>query len=330
MRARCAPVLLVVASVLVATWSIGQAWGQERLARIGVLSFISISDDTALDTWYTPFSRTLEARGWTEGKNVSFEYRSANGDPSQFNKAAKEIAGLGVDIILAVGAPALREAHLATETIPIVAVDYTTDPIANGYVLSYARPGGNITGIFLDAPSFAGKWFELLKAMVPDLSQVGVLWDPSPGANHLLAIRGVANSLAIPLKVVDVRKPEDLEPAFNALSEKVQAVIILPSPMHYSYSSRLAGLALKYQLPATSMARQFAMTGGTIAYGPDEPATYERLAVLAAKILSGNDIGNIPVERPTKLELTVNLESAKTLDITVPQSILLRADEVIR
>jgi len=227
-------------------------------------------------------------------------------------------------------APALRAAYAATRTIPIVASDYTTDPIAEGYVASYARPGGNVTGVFLDAPEFAGKWFELLKEMIPDLTRVSVLWDPSPGANHLQAVRNVAKFSNIKLQVLEVSKPDDIDAAFAALRGHPQAVIILPSPMNYGQSPRLARLALKHRLPATSMALEFAIAGGTIAYGPETTSADKRIADSLAKILGGGNPAELPVERPTKFNLVVNLETAKSLGITIPQSILLRADELIR
>jgi putative ABC transport system substrate-binding protein len=184
--------------------------------------------------------------------------------------------------------------------------------------------------MFLDAPEFAGKWFELLKDMVPDLSRVAVLWDPGPGATHLQAVRKVARSLDIKLQVLEVQKPDDLDKAFAALRGPPQAVILLPSPMIYGQSARLAELALTHRLPATSMARGFADAGGAIAYGPDLTSTVERLAVFVAKILGGAKPGDLPIERPTTFKLVVNLKTAKPLGITIPQSILLRADELIR
>ena len=166
--------------------------------------------------------------------------------------------------------------------------------------------------------------------MVPNLSRVSVLWDPGPGATHLQAVRSVAKLLDIKLQVLEVRKPDDLDKAFAALRGQPQAVIILPSPMIYGQSARLAKLTLKHRLPATSMARAFALAGGTIAYGPELTSVWERLAVLVAKILGGAKPGDLPVERSTKFQLVVNLKTAKTLGITIPQSILLRADEVIK
>jgi putative ABC transport system substrate-binding protein len=166
--------------------------------------------------------------------------------------------------------------------------------------------------------------------MVPDLSRVAVLWDPAPGANHLQAVRSVAKTLDIKLQILEVHKPDDLDRAFDALSGRPQAVIILPSPMVYDQSARLARLALKHRLPATSMARGFALAGGAISYGPELISTYERNAVLVAKILRGSNPAELPVERPTKIQLVVNFKTAKTLGITIPQSILFRADELIR
>lgn len=237
---------------------------------------------------------------------------------------------LKVDVIVADSAPTLRAAHAATRAIPIVAFDYTTDPVAEGYIQSYRRPGGNVTGVFLDAPEFAGKWFELLKAMIPGLSRVAVLWDPAPGATHLRAVRTVAGSLNIKLQVLEVRKPADIDTAFSAISEGTQAVIILPSPMTYGQIARLARLALKHRLPATTMNPEFASTGGIIAYGPAPDLADVRIAIMVAKILSGSKPAHVPVERPTTFQLVVNLKTAKALGITIPQSILLRADEVIR
>jgi putative ABC transport system substrate-binding protein len=184
--------------------------------------------------------------------------------------------------------------------------------------------------VFLDAPEFTGKWLELLMAMIPDLSRISVLWDPGPGTTHLQAVRSAAGSFDIKLQVVEVRKPDDIEKAFAALRGPPQAVIILPSPMIYQQSARFAKLALKHQLPATSFAREFAIAGGALAYGPDDTWSFERQAVMVAKILGGAKPAEIPVERPTKIRLVVNLKTAKTLGITIPQSILLRADEVIR
>jgi putative ABC transport system substrate-binding protein len=319
-----------VGAVLTTLGWTGEAWGQAKLARVGILTFSAVENDPRVDALLKVFRRTLADRDWVEGKTVTFEYRDAHSDPSRFAEAAEQLVGLDVDVIMAASAPALRAAYAATRTIPIAAGDYTTDPVAEGYVQSYAQPGGNVTGVFLDAPDFAGKWFELLQAMVPDLSRVAVLWDPGPGTIHLKAVRTVARSLDIKLQIREVRKPDDIGTAFAALRGRPQAVILLPSPMIYGQSPRLAELAQKHRLPATSMAREFADAGGALSYGPEDTSTWVRIAVFVAKILNGSKPAELPVERPTKIQLVVNLKTAKALGITVPQSILLRADEVIR
>ena len=194
MRNRVAAVLLLAGAVLTSIAWTGEALGQVDVQRVGILSFFAVSDDPRMETFLKVFGRNLADQGWIEGKTVSLEYRNAHSDPSQFAEAAVELAVLKVDVIVASSAPALRADYAATRTIPIVGWDYTTDPVAEGYVQSYARPGGTVTGVFLDAPEIAGKWFELLKAMVPDLARVSVLWDPGPGATHLQAVRSVART----------------------------------------------------------------------------------------------------------------------------------------
>ena len=329
MKNRVAAVLLFAAVLLAALAWTAESWGQAKLPRVGILTYGGNTNDAAKQ-WLEPFRRKLADQGWIEGQQVVFEYRRTAGDPSQLAEAAGELVRLKVDVIFADSAPSVRAAHAATATIPIVAADFTNDPIAAGYVESYGRPGKNITGVFLDAPEFSGKWLELLKAVVPDLSRAVVLWDPSPGATHLQAVKGLARSLRLQLQVIEVRKPEDIDRAFSALRGRPQALIVLPSPTMFLQSERIAKLALKHRLPATSMSRIFADAGGMLAYGPERDTAYERSAVLVAKILAGAKPGDLPVERPSKFELVVNLKTAKALGLTIPQSILLRADEVIR
>jgi len=330
MRTQVAAVMLLAVAIVAATDWAGNAWAQTDVRRVGVLSFSAAADNPSFDAVLKVFRLELADRGWIEGKNVAFEYRDARGDPSRFAAAADELAALDVDVIFATSAPALRAAYTTTRTIPIVGGDFTTDPVAEGYIQSYARPGGNVTGVFLDAPEFAGKWFELLQEIIPGLSRVAALWDPGPGTAHLQAVRSVATLLNIKLQVLEVRKPEDIDAAFSALPGRTQAVILLPSPMMYSQSERLASQALKYKLPATSMAREFAIAGGALAYGPERTSVWKRIAILVTRVLDGASPGNVTVQRASKIELVVNLKTAKALGITIPQSILLRADEVIR
>jgi len=330
MTRRVAVVLLFAGMALTSlSWN-ALAWVQSNVRRVGILTFLDVRDEPALALVIDGRRRKLAELGWIEGKNVSFEYRSAHGDPSQMTAAATALVDLKVDVIWAVSAPALRAAHGATRTIPIVATDQTTDPVAEGYIQSYAEPGGNITGVFLDAPEFAGKWFELLREIVPDLSRVAVLWDPAPGTTHLDAVRSIAGSMHISLQVLEVHTPDDIEQVFDTMRPQPQALIILPSPLLWYLNAQFAELALERRLPATSMSPLFAKAGGTISYGPDVNIAGLRSAHMMARILDGASPANLPIERPTNIRLVVNLKTAKALGITIPQSILLRADEVIR
>jgi ABC-type uncharacterized transport system substrate-binding protein len=334
MRHRVAAQLLLAVALLTGLGWTGETWAQAKIARVGILTSPFMSgrtDDTTVQlSWYEPLRKTLAEQGWIEGKNVSFEYRAARGNPPNFAQSAAELVKLGVDVIYADNAPATRAAYAATHTIPIVGLDFTNDPVAAGYAESYGRPGRNLTGFFLDAPDFAGKWLELLRAIIPGLSRVAVLWDPSPGATHLKALQGAARSFGIQLEVIEVHKPDDLDKAFDALRAKPQALIVLPSPMMYGESARLADLAMKHRLPGTSMAAMFAETGGVLSYGPDLAESSERCAILVGKILHGAKPGDLPVERPTKLPLIINLKTAKTLGLAVPDSVLVRAEKIIR
>ena len=324
-----AMLLFGIASLALSGWT-PEGWAQTKIARVGILTVDAITEDSEERRWFEPFRRKLAERGWAQPRDVSFEYRNAGGDPSRYTEAAAELARLKVDVIFAASAPALRASYAATRTIPIVALDLTTDPVAAGYVEPRTRRGGNVTGVFLDAPGFAGKWLELLKAMIPGLSRVAVLWDPSPGDAHLRAIQSAGRSFGVQVEVVEVRKPDDLDRAFSALRTRPQALVILPSPMLYVQGERLAKLAMKQRLPATSMFRRFAEAGGTLAYGPEMPATAERCAVLVAQILGGAKPEALPPESPERFELVVNIRTAKAIGLTVPESVLAGATVVIR
>ena len=312
------------AALLIALMWSGFSNAQGKLPRVGILAY----DST--DVTLEPFKRALRSQGRIEGENVAFVSASARRDPSRFAEAAEELVRLKVDVIFADGAPAVRAAYRATRTIPIVGQDFTTDPVAARYAKSYARPGGNLTGFFLDAPEFSGKWVDLLRSVVPGLSRVVVLWDPSPGDAHLRAVQAIAPSFGIQLQVLEVRKPEEIDTIAAAFRGRPQALIILPSPMMYLETARLAALATKQRLPATSMARAFAEAGGVLAYGPDQAEAFERCATSVLRILSGTNPANLPIERPTRFGLVVNLKAAKTLNITIPESVLTLADKIIR
>ena len=329
LRRRVVATLFVAVAGMIGSSLTGVAWSQETISRVGILTFFSRGENPVWDWFLGVISRRLAGEGWIEGKNLAFEYRSADADPSQFRRAAAELVELDVDIIVAPSAPSLRAAYSATHTIPIVGLDYTSDLVAQGYVKSYGRPGGNVTGLFLDAPEFAGKWLELIREIVPKLSRIAVLWDPAPGVTHVQAIRSVAKELDIKLQVLKVYEPSDIDAAFSKFQKNTQAVVVLPSPMTYGQSPRISRLALEHRLPASSMAHDFAKVGGTLSYGPEPASAAERLAAIVAKVLNGSKPAQVPLERPTKWLLLVNVKTTEALGITIRDSILLRADEVI-
>lgn len=314
--------LLVRVVLLLLAISVEPVFAQQQMVRIGILTVDKIPPVEA-------FYRTLRQHGWIEGKNIAFEYRHGGGDPRRMAEPARELVGLKVDVLFPIGPPSVRAAFAATREIPMVAHDLETDPVAAGYAQSYARPGGNLTGLFLDSPDLAGKWVELLKATVPNLSRIVVLWDATSGPVPLDAVRNVAPSLGIGVQVLEIHSPEEIDTAASAFRGRPQALIVLPSPMMYHQSTRLAELTKRQRLPATSMFVPFAEAGGMLAYGPEIPETAERCAELVAKILAGAKPGDLPIVRPTKFEFVLNLKTARTLRLTVPDTVLLRADKVI-
>jgi putative tryptophan/tyrosine transport system substrate-binding protein len=318
--------MLVVAALAAAAWS-GESCAQAKVPRVGVLTLSKVALE---QLGPSTFTQGLVERGWVPGRNVALEYRFARGADMRYNESAEELVRLDVDVIMAFSAPAARAAYAATTRIPIVVQDYTNDPVAAGYAESYSRPGKNVTGVFLDAPEFAGKWIELLRAIVPGLKRVAVLWDPAPGAAHLKAVQDTARLLGLQIQTHEVRTPDDLDKAFAAFRGRPQAVIILPSPMTFIHSARLADLAQKYRLPGTSIARAFAEAGGAVSYGPNIAETSERNAVQVAKILDGAKPGDLPIERPNKFDFVINMKTINTLGLKVPTSLLAGAEQVGR
>ena len=319
--------LTFAAVLLIATVWIGASWAQNRIWRIGILSIEHYSQDD-IPKW--ALYRVLNENGWVVGKDVLFELRDGGGDPRHLAEPAAELVRLNVDVLVPVGPPAVHAAFAATRDIPIVAHDFETDPVAAGYAQSYNHPGGNLTGLFLDAPELAPKWLELLKRIVPRLSSVALLWDPTSGSVHVDAVRKTAHALGVRTQVLEINTPEEIDNVSSAFRGRPQAMIILPSPMTYSLNERFAQLARKYRLPATSMSIPFVDAGGMLAYGPNEAATFEQTAVLVVKILRGAKPGDLPIEQPHKFELAVNLKTAKDLHLTVPPAVLLSADKLVK
>jgi putative ABC transport system substrate-binding protein len=310
------------------------AGGQQASAvRVGWLATESRPD--ALN----PFRQALKELGWTEGGNLTIQQRYAHGDADRYPELAAELVRLKVDILVTDGSVATKAAQQATTTIPIVFV--SGDPIARGFVASLARPGGNLTGVALISVDLTFKRIELLKQAVPRLTRLAILEDHSGlrllpqeirlGENWQ-AIEAASRQLGIQLTPAQgVRKPDDLDGAFAlAVKERAGGVLVLASSHFFSQAPRIVSLAAKTRLPAIYEHQGFVEAGGLMSYGPSHPDTFRRLAGYVDRILKGAKSADLPVEQPTKLELAVNLKTAKTLGLTIPQSLLLRVDQAIQ
>ena len=277
------------------------------------------------------FKQGLAELGYTDGQNVAVEYRDADGMPERLPQLAVDLVRLNVDIIFARGAGALAAAKQATSRIPIVTVDLESDPLAMGFVRSLAQPGGNITGVFLDLPELSGKQLQLLKEIIRSISRVAILGDQVLNRPQFQATEVAARSLAMQPQLLDVRASKDIDTALEAASRgRAGAVLLLSSPLVFRHRAEIGALAIKKRLPAVSMFVEFAEAGGLMAYGPSLREAFRRAGGYAGRILQGAKPADMPVERPTKFELVINLKTAKALGLAIPQSLLTRADQVVQ
>ncbi len=301
-----------------------------HVPRMGLLSDESASGSLAPFT-FGALSNALRDLGWVDGQNFTLERRYAEGNNAVLPGLATELVRLNMDIIVTVGTSATLAAKRATETIPIVCAR-VGDPVGVGLVKTLSRPGGNLSGVTIISRELDAKRLELLKEAVPNVSRVGVLWDPSfsTGAAELTEIRNAARSLGVELHVVGVRHPEEFERAILTMTKQhVGALIVTPSLLVMEHRKRLADLGAKARLPMMSYRREIVEAGGLVSYGPNFSDMYRRAAIYVDRILKGEKPANMPVEQPTKFELVINLKTAKALGLTIPQSLLLRADQVI-
>jgi putative ABC transport system substrate-binding protein len=235
-----------------------------------------------------------------------------------------------VDAILAAGPPALQAARGATKVIPVIAVDLESDPVASGFVETLARPGGNVTGVFLDFPDFSAKCLEILTESVPAVAKVAVLWDPTTGSLQLDAVVAAAKRLGISTQVFEARRVADIADAFYSFDgPRIQGALILSSPLFGGNAQVVADLALKRNIPTISLLPEFAREGGLLGYGPDIQGFFRQAGGMARKVLHGAKPAEIPAERPSRFQLVANSRTARQLGIELPPSILARADEVI-
>ena len=315
----------MIALALLAAPVCARAQEAGNVARIGVLFGGSPGDPLA-----EAFNQGLHELGYVEGRNVAIEYRWAEGRSDQLPGLAAELVRLKVDVIVAASQAALA-AKQATTTIPIV-MPIITDPVRLGLVASLASPGSNATGFATRNDELPGKWMELVKETLPKVSRVAVLWSPiyDQGA-QLKASEAAARSLGVRLQALKVERPGDLETAFSDVRKnRAEALVVSSSPLFYQYRTRLVELSAKHRLPTIYHQSEFVVgSGGLMSYGPDFRDLFRRAATYVDKILKGAKPGDLPVEQPNKFELVINLKTAKALGLTIPPSLLQRADQVI-
>jgi putative ABC transport system substrate-binding protein len=324
---RVVSMVTLILALLAAPLAVG-AQQAAKVARIGWLG-----DNPAAGLHLREaFLQGLRDLGYVEGRNVVLEYRVAEGKLERYPALAAELVALKVDVIVAGNTPAALAAKHATRALPIVC-PAASDPVTSGLVTSYARPGGNVTGLSFFSPELVGKSLELLKQAVPGISRVAVLWQPGerPDKDMLKAAEVAARALGVRLQFAEARGPADVDRAFSEMTRaRAGGLTVVTSSMLFSERKRLVDLAAKNRLPAVYPWREGVDAGGLLSYGPSVPDLFRRSAIYVDKILKGAKPGDLPVEQPTKFELVINLKTAKALGLTIPQSVLARADEVIQ
>ena len=299
-----------------------------KIYRIGVLETTSAAANVVN---LAAFQQSLKEAGYVVGRNVAFEYRSAEGRPERFKDLAADLVRLNVDVILTRGTPAVLAAMAASKTLPIV-MAASGDPIRSGIVASLARPGGNVTGLSAITVELNGKKLELLRALLPKMTRVAVLLNMGNPNNVLQwkEIDTVGRTLGIRAQQLDVRKADDIGPAFDAAtSQKAEAMIVVIEAITQANLGPIVQLAARHRLPAIYASREFVEGGGLIAYGVNYADLYRRSARFVDKILKGAKPGDLPIEQPTTFETLINRKTAQALGLAIPQSVLLRADHVI-
>lgn len=324
LRARGGPVL---ALLLVILPLVAEAQ-QVKVPRIGILWGYS---QPIASPFAEAFRQGLRGLGYVEGQNIALEERWADGGFDRLPSLASELVKLKVDIIVTASTPAVQAAQRATATIPIV-MTLVADPVESGVVASLARPGGNVTGLSLMQHDLSRKRLELLKEVIPTVSRVAAFWSSSTPSYRLVLreTEAAAQALGLQLQVVEVRGPTDFENAFSRIArERVGGLLVLPDAMFRNQQRRIFDLAAKSRLPAMYWSRELVDAGGLMAYGANVVDIHRQAAAVVDKILKGAKPGDLPIEQPTKLELVVNVRTAKTLGLMIPPSLLQRADRVI-
>ena len=313
-------------SLLAAPWTV-EAQPARKIPRVGVLTFARAASDTPADQGFRQGLRDL---GYVEGQTIVVDYRWAEGKPERYPALVAELLRVPPDVILAMSLSALPALRAATTTIPVI-VATMTDPVREGLAASLARPGGHITGLTLISDEILAKRLQILKEAMPSTSsRVALLHNPRPNASNPAIYETAATTLGVRLQVLETRGRADIERVFSAMGrDRVQAVLLSQDPLFVEERGRIAALALKHRLPTMSGETGYAVAGGLMNYGPSLFDNFRRAAVFVDKIIKGAKPGDLPIEQPTKFELVINLRTAKALGLTMPQSLLQRADQVI-
>jgi putative tryptophan/tyrosine transport system substrate-binding protein len=329
--------LLSFALALSCVWGVGTlsqsvSRAAEPLQKVARVGFVSPNSPSTDPRGPAAFWERLRELGWVEGQNIAIEARWAEGRTDRLPALMAEVIGRNLDVLVTYSTPAAIAAKRATSTVPIV-VAVMGNPVGAGLAVSLAHPGSNLTGLSMGfAEGMAGKWLELLQETVPRLSSIAVIENPDNPVNRIQSkeLEAIAPSRGLRLWPVQVRDPEGLDRAFEKAGRQAQAVVVIPDPVFLAQLQRITALAAKHRLPAMYGLRDFVDAGGLLAYGPDRAVIFRRAADYVDKILKGTKPSDLPIEQPTKFELIVNLKTARALGITIPESILLRMDEVIR
>ena len=330
MKLRAIAVRIMVALGALAVPLAANAQQAPKIAKIGVLV---PSTPAATAHLIEAFRQGLREHGYVDGKNFVLEPRYGEARAERLPELARELVSLKVDVIVTTIDTAIAAVKRETQTIPIVMVS-STDPVGTGFVASLARPGGNVTGLSRDLPELSGKRLELLREAVPRLSRVAFIWNPgvAGAALEYKETEGAARSLRLSLQSVEVSRADDLNRAFSAVTKgRAEALILAGSnPVLFANRDQLVSFAQRNRLPSMFPIKEFVDAGGLISYGASNVDQWRRAATYVDKILKGAKPADLPVEQPTKFELVINLKTAKALGLTIPQTILLRADEVIQ
>jgi putative tryptophan/tyrosine transport system substrate-binding protein len=310
-----------------ATWPLAT---RAQQGKVPIVGFLHPGFPDSGSPVFDALGQGLRDVGYVEGETVKIEARWARGKPEVLPQLTRELIQLHADVLVPTARPSIEAARAATTDLPIVANDLESDPVASGYVASLARPGGNLTGLFLDAPTLCGKWLQQIIEIVPAVKKIAVLWDATTGTYQLDAIKAAATAASIDVLVMEFRDNAGLDTALEAgLKQGPQAVIQLGSPLIRQAGTRTAEILSAHNIPGVSQFRTFPDGGGLISYGPDLINLYRRVGPIVGKVLHGARPADLPIERPTKFELVINLKAAKALGVTIPGPLLATADEVI-